>query len=66
MSNPNIFAASTQFMNKNWTTITSYPSLDEVNSIPKGIMRLTLLEHGLLPLLRRNNKGKASSKYKLN
>ena len=66
MSNPNIFAASAQFMNKNWTTITSHQCLDEVNSIPKEILLLTLLELALLLLLRRNNKGEASSKYKLN
>ena len=49
MSNPNTLAASTQFMNTNWTKIASFHCLDKVNT--KAIPPLTLLELGLLPLL---------------
>ena len=51
---------------KNWKKVTSHHCLDEVNSVPRGILPLTLLELGLLPLLRRNNKREANSKHKLN
>ena len=59
MSNPNIFAASTQFMNKNWTKITSFHCFDNVNT--KAILPLTLVVLGLLPLLKRNKKGEANT-----
>ena len=49
MTNPNILAASTQFMNTNWTKIASFHCLDMVNT--KAILPLILLELGLLPLL---------------